>query len=46
VVIQASTDLKTWVPLQTNLLGSSPVYFSDTNAPASIHRFYRTQLSP
>jgi DNA-binding beta-propeller fold protein YncE len=41
VVIQASTDLQTWIPLQTNLLGSWPLYFSDTNAPANVHRFYR-----
>ena len=41
VVIQASTDLQTWIPLQTNLLGSGPLYFSDpqwTNYP---ERFYR-----
>jgi hypothetical protein len=41
VVIQASTDLQTWVPLRTNLLGSGLLYFSDpqwTNYPG---RFYR-----
>jgi len=46
VVIQASADLQTWIPLQTNLLGSGPLYFSDTNAPANVQRFYRAQLSP
>jgi uncharacterized repeat protein (TIGR03803 family) len=45
VVIQASTDLQTWIPLQTNLLGSGPLQFSDTNAPANAQRFYRAQLS-
>ena len=46
VVIQASTDLHTWIPLQTNLLGSGPIYFSDTQSPAKSQRFYRAQLSP
>jgi len=46
VVIQASTDLKTWIPLQTNLLGSGPFYFSDAQSPANHTRFYRAQLSP
>lgn len=41
VVIQSSTNLVDWVPLQTNVMGSSPVYFNDlqwTNFPG---RFYR-----
>jgi len=46
VVIQASTDLQTWTPLQTNVLGPGPLYFSDTNAPANVQRFYRAQFSP
>ena len=46
VVIQTSTDLQTWIPLQTNLLGSGPLYFSDTQSPANVQRFYRAQLSP
>ena len=46
VVIQASTDLQTWIPLQTNLLGSGPLYFSDAQSPANPRRFYRAQLSP
>jgi hypothetical protein len=46
VVIQASTDLQTWIPLQTNLLGSGLLYFSDAQSPASAHRFYRAQLLP
>jgi hypothetical protein len=45
VVIQASTDLQTWIPLQTNLLGSGPLYFSDPQSPSDIQRFYRAQLS-
>jgi len=46
VVIQASTDLQTWIPLQTNLLGSGPLYFSDAQSATNTHRFYRVQLSP
>jgi hypothetical protein len=46
VIIQASTDLQTWIPLQTNLLGSGPLYFSDAQAPTNVQRFYRAQFSP
>ena len=46
VVIQASTDLKTWIPLQTNLLGGGPFYFSDPQCTTNVQRFYRAQLSP
>jgi DNA-binding beta-propeller fold protein YncE len=46
VVIQASTDLQTWIPLQTNLLGSGPLYFSDVQSTTNVQRFYRAQLSP
>jgi hypothetical protein len=46
VVIQASTDLQNWIPLQTNLLGSGLLYFSDAPSPANVRRFYRAQLSP
>ena len=46
VVIQASTDLHTWIPLQTNLLGSGPLYFSDPQSTTNVQRFYRAQLSP
>jgi hypothetical protein len=46
VFIQASTNLQTWIPLQTNLLGSGQFYFSDPQSPANRKRFYRAQLSP
>ena len=46
VVIQASTDLQTWIPLQTNLLGSGPFYFSDTHSSGNVQRFYRGLLLP
>jgi hypothetical protein len=44
VVIQGSTDLQTWIPLQTNLFGSGPLHFSDAQSPANVRRFYRAQL--
>jgi hypothetical protein len=46
VVIQASTDLQTWIPLQTNLLGSGLLYFSDPQSTTNVRRFYRAQLLP
>jgi hypothetical protein len=46
VVIQASADLQTWIPLQTNLLGSGPLYFSDPQSPANVRRFYRAAFLP
>ena len=46
LVVQASTDLQTWIPLQTNLFGSGPLYFSDPQSTTNIRRFYRAQLSP
>jgi hypothetical protein len=45
VVIQASTDLQSWIPLQTNLLGSGPLYFSDLQSTTNVQRFYRA-VSP
>jgi hypothetical protein len=46
VVIQASTDLQTWIPLQTNLLDSGLLYYSDAQSPGNVQRFYRAHLSP
>jgi hypothetical protein len=46
VVIQASADLQTWIPLQTNLLSSGLLYFSDPQSPTNVQRFYRAQLLP
>jgi hypothetical protein len=43
VIIDYSTDLSTWIPLQTNLLSNSPLYFSDSPS-ASQQRFYRARL--
>jgi hypothetical protein len=46
VVIDYSSDLKTWIALQTNLLGNSSLYFSDRQAAAGQQRFYRARLLP
>ena len=45
VVIEASTDLVAWVPVQTNLVtGSGLFFFTDPQAPLFPHRFYRARL--
>jgi hypothetical protein len=36
--------LQTWIPLQTNLLGSGPLHFSGSNSPANRQRFNRAVL--
>jgi len=46
VVIQASTDLQTWIPLQTNQLGSGPLHFSDPHWTNYRGRFYRITFTP
>jgi hypothetical protein len=46
LVVQASSNLLTWFPLQTNLLGSGLFYFSDPQSPTNRQRFYRAELSP
>jgi hypothetical protein len=46
VVIEASTDLRTWLPLQTNTLGAAPLSFSDPQAALFPTRFYRLRSGP
>src|SRR6266568_1651063 len=46
VVIEASPDLRTWTPLQTNTLGAAPLSFSDTQAALFRTRFYRLRSGP
>ena len=41
-VVQASTDLTSWVPLSTNSSATGTFTFTDTTAPAPQQRFYRT----
>jgi uncharacterized repeat protein (TIGR03803 family) len=44
VVIQFSPDLQTWTPLQTNLIDSPLLHFSDPQSPANREGFYRAVL--
>jgi hypothetical protein len=46
VVIEASTDLRTWTPLRTNTLGAAPLSFNDLQAALFRTRFYRLRSSP
>ena len=45
-VIQASTDLVTWVSLATNSVTNGDLIFTDTNLIGSSARFYRVLLAP
>jgi hypothetical protein len=42
-VVEGSTNLLNWLPLQTNTLGSGPCYFSDPSTGAVPRRFYRVR---
>jgi hypothetical protein len=44
VVIEASTNLLSWLPLATNILDAAPSYFSDPNSTHFSRRFYRARL--
>jgi hypothetical protein len=46
VVIEASTNLGTWISLHTNLLGSGLLHFSDSQSSTNRQRFYRAYLLP
>ena len=41
VVIQASTDLKTWIPVSTNLVSSGTASYTDASAKVRPLRYYR-----
>ena len=43
-VVSASTNLQTWIPLQTNSLGSGTLIFTDKLATNYLRRFYRANL--
>ena len=45
-VIQAGTNLQTWIPLQTNPLIGGTLIFTDTRATNYSRRFYRAVLLP
>lgn len=44
VVVEASTNLTTWSPLWTNLLGNAPLHYQDFGATNFLRRFYRAKL--
>ncbi len=46
VVIEASPDLQTWTPLQTNTFGVAPVPFTDPQPASLPSRFYRLRSGP
>jgi hypothetical protein len=46
VIVEGSTNLANWLPLQTNTLGSGPLYFSDPATGAFPWRFYRARVGP
>jgi hypothetical protein len=46
LIIQASTNLVNWIPLQTSVVGASPVYFADPFATNYPWRFYRAAAHP
>jgi len=41
VVVDASTDPTTWLPIWTNTIGAGALYFSDPQSGANSMRFYR-----
>ena len=41
VVVEGSTNLVNWTPLRTNVMGDSPVHFSDPTSTNYPGRFYR-----
>ena len=45
-IIQTSTDLRQWAPLATNVFGSDPVTWVDSNGPGDKQRFYRMAPLP
>jgi uncharacterized repeat protein (TIGR03803 family) len=44
VIIQASANLNAWIAVQTNILGTGSMQFTDTAAPNFPARFYRVSL--
>jgi uncharacterized delta-60 repeat protein len=46
IVIQASTNLQSWLPISTNTLTNSPVILSDPQSSTNRSRFYRGVVVP
>ena len=41
VVVEISTNLVNWLPLQTNVCGAEPFFFNDADTSQFAQRFYR-----
>jgi len=41
VVVEASNDSKSWIPVQTNTLGANPLQFAESPSGMNTMRFYR-----
>ncbi|HEY9173240.1 MAG TPA: hypothetical protein VI136_13225 [Verrucomicrobiae bacterium] len=46
VVVEGSTNLLEWWPLEMNTLGDQPWYFTDKDGPLRSLRFYRVRQQP
>ena len=46
VVVERSTDLRQWLPIQTNVTSGNRIYFSDPNWWQVPQQFYRGRLWP
>jgi len=44
MLVERSTDLLYWLPLQTNTLGRHPLYFNEPNWWQSSSRLYGVRL--
>lgn len=43
VVVEASTNLVDWLPVQTNSMTAGPTYFNDSHSADYPARFYRAR---
>jgi uncharacterized delta-60 repeat protein len=46
LAVDGSTNLRNWLPLQTNTLSGAQFYFRDPNAAAKPRQFYRARIVP
>jgi hypothetical protein len=44
VVVEASSDLLTWLPISTNTFGPGPLFFTDPRSAPPSPSFYRAHL--
>jgi len=46
VIVETSTNLASWTPVETNTLAATPAYFSDPYSGNFPQRFYRLRVGP